>query len=148
MHPQKSIFCGAHFGSTTALDSHRNQCLSYIFLNNKRQRSFFGNHSSFISLRSFLRSNFSAEPCCRPCCRCDQLCVNSFVVVNTYLMDQTSTTHSVDERFICAVFNLPFSKQCKIQYLNPQWCRLMVNSMKTSSAWQSTFATPAAQHMK
>ena len=39
---------------------------------------------------------------------------NSFVMVTTYFMDQTSTTHSVDTGIIYAVFKLSFSKQYEI----------------------------------
>jgi len=34
-------------------------------------------------------------------------------------MEQTSTIHSVDTGFICAVFKLLFSKQYKLQRFNP-----------------------------
>jgi len=49
-------------------------------------------------------------------CWSDYLYVNSFsiVIVTTYIMNQTSTIHSVGTELMYAVLKLSFSKQCKI----------------------------------
>ena len=54
-------------------------------------------------------------------CRPDYLYVNSFFIVTgiTYFIEQTSTIHSVDTELIYVVLKLSFSKQYKIQCLNP-----------------------------
>jgi len=63
-------------------------------------------------------------------------------------MDQTSSIHTMDTRFIYVIFKLSFSKQYNIQRFNRLCYRLMVNNMKESFAQQSIFATPSANPMK
>jgi len=79
-------------------------------------------------------------------CQSDELYVNSFVIVTTYFMEQTSTIHSVDIGFTYAFFSCHFPSNTKYSVLI--LFRLMVNSMKTSFAHQSIVATPSANHMK
>ena len=53
----------------------------------------------------------------------------------------------MDTVFIYAVFKFSFSKKYKIYCFNPLFYMLMVNSMKTSFAQQSYFATSSANHV-
>jgi len=79
-------------------------------------------------------------------CRFDELSVNSFVIVTTYFMEQTSTIHSVDIGLTYAFLSCHFPSNAMYSVLI--LFRLMVNSMKTSFAQQSIVATPSVNHMK
>jgi len=61
-------------------------------------------------------------------------------------MEQTRTIHSVDIGFTCAFLGCHFLNN--IKYIVLILFRLMVSSMKTSFAQQSTVATPSANHME
>ena len=50
-------------------------------------------------------------------CRSDELYVNSFVVVTTYFMEQTSTIHSVDSGFTCSFLGCQFPSNTKYSFL-------------------------------
>jgi len=51
-------------------------------------------------------------------CRSDELYVNSFVIVNTYFMEQTSTIHSVDTGFIMPFLSCYFPSNTKYSVLD------------------------------